>query len=80
MYIKPVDSSEIYSVIKNFQNKSTLDTKIGPLKIANDSFMFTETLARIISLSFKQGVFPEALKTARVIPIYKEGPKADVVV
>ena len=58
MYIKPVDSSEIYSVIKSFQNKSTLDTKIGPLKIANDSLRFTETLARIISLSFKQGVIP----------------------
>ena len=78
MYIKPVAASEIYQVINKFQIKSTLDTKIGPLKIANSSFKFTETLANVVNTSFNEGVFPRSLKNARVIPIYKEGSKTEV--
>ena len=58
--------------------KSTRDTKIEALKIANTSFVFTHTLAMIINMSFQQGVFPDQMKTAKVIPIYKEGAKTDV--
>ncbi len=78
MYIKPVDASEVFQVINKFQNKSTLDTKIGPLKIANCSSKFTETLAKVVNSSFEQGIFPKPLKTARVIPIHKEGSKTEV--
>ena len=78
MYIRPVDSSEIYEVIKNLKNKATLDSKINPLKIANTDFKFTACLAKIVTSSFEQGIFPQALKLARVVPIYKSGQKTDV--
>ena len=32
----------------------------------------------IINMSFQQGVFPEQMKTAKVVPIHKEGSKTDV--
>ena len=78
MHLKPVESSEVYDIIKNFKNKSTLDSKISALKIASESFVFTEIIAKIVNTSFEQGVFPQALKMARVIPIHKEGSKTDV--
>ena len=35
-------------------------------------------MADIINKSFTQGVFPEQMKVAKVVPIYKEGTKTDV--
>ena len=78
MFLKVVEASEVYDVIKNFKNKSTRDTKISSLKIANTSYNFTSALASIINKSFQQGVFPEQMKLAKVTPIHKEGTKTDV--
>ena len=73
-----VRSKEVYDSINKFKNKATLDTKIGALKIANTSRKFTEVLAGVIDKSFREGVFPRQLKSARVVPVYKEGTKTDV--
>ncbi|MCP4457854.1 MAG: reverse transcriptase family protein, partial [Cytophagales bacterium] len=78
IYIKPVESGEVYKIVNNLKNKATLDTKILPLKLANCSFKFTEVLAKIVNTSLKQGIFPQSLKVARVIPVHKEGSKTDV--
>ena len=72
MYLKPVGCNE---VIKYFKNKASLLTKIGPLKLANESFSLTETMANLIC---EQGMFPWSLKLAKIIPIYKDGSKTDV--
>ena len=73
-----VGAQEVHKIINNFKNKSTLDTKISALKIANKSFKFTHMLAKIINKSFSDGIFPQQLKNARVVPIFKEGSKTDV--
>ena len=78
LFLNVVEASEVYDVIKNFKNKTTRDTKIISLKLANKSYNFTSTLASIVNKSFQQGVFPEQMKLARVIPVHKEGPKTDV--
>ena len=38
---------------------------------------FSKTLSDIINLSFNQGIFPNLLKIANVIPIHKKGDKLD---
>ena len=78
IYIKPVTASEVQDVINLFKNKATLDTKIQPLKIANSCVNFTTVLAHVVNSSFEQGVFPQALKTAKVVPVHKGGSKTDV--
>ena len=78
MYLRPVTPTEVSEVILKFKNKSTLDTKIGPMKVANHNSKFTGVISTIINSSFTQGIFPTALKTARVIPIHKGGSKTDV--
>ena len=78
LLLSMVDADEIFNVIKNLKNKSTNDTNISALKIANTSFGFTSAFALIVNKSFHQGHFPEKLKTARVTPIHKEGSKNDV--
>ena len=78
LHLSRVGAQEVHKIIKNFKNKSTLDTKISALKIANKSFSFTHILAKIINKSFSDGIFPHQLKNARVVPIFKEGSKTEV--
>ncbi len=78
IYLRPVTPIEVHNVINKFKNKATLDTKIGPMKIANNDLKFTNMVAVIINTSFMQGIFPTSLKSARVVPIHKEGCKNDV--
>ena len=78
IYLDKVSPSEVYKTIQSFKNKSTRDTKIEALKIANSSRIFTSSLASIVNKSFQEGLFPKQLKTAKVIPIHKEGSKSDV--
>ncbi len=78
IYLRKVEPSEVHEIVKKFKNKATLDTKIEPLKIANGSYSFTSALAKIINNSFEQGIFPQHLKLARVIPVHKGGSRTDV--
>ena len=57
------------------KNKSTSDTKISALKIANEDVKFKHVIASTINASFEQGTFPHQLKTAKVVPIHKNGSK-----
>jgi Notch-like protein len=78
MFLKPTHSEEVGEIIASLKNKATLDTKITALKSAGKSTSFTGTIATLVNNSFMQGCFPEALKTARVVPIHKGGTKSDV--
>ena len=78
MFLKPTSHGEVQKIISGLKNKSTLDCKIEPLKIANSCENFTRALANVINSSFSSGIFPNALKTAKVVPIHKGGPKLEV--
>ena len=78
MYVTPTDPSEIQNIISSLKNKATLDTKIEPLKLANSCTGFLNAISFVINTSFTEGVFPQALKTAKVVPIHKGGSKLDV--
>ena len=39
IHLNDADAGKIYSIIKNFKNMSTHDTKISALKIANESYV-----------------------------------------
>ena len=65
IFINPVQESEIDKLINNLGPCSI------PVKILqNHVDILKQPL--IINLSLQQGIFPEALKTARVTPIFKK--------
>jgi len=75
MYLSPVLYEDVNKAVLTLRNgkapeidgmNSFLVKKIFPKII--DVFTF------IINLSFKMGVFPDSLKHAVVIPVYKNGP------
>ena len=76
IFLLEASSTEIEEIVKSLSNKSMSDTAIIALKYVNTSL--SGTLSTIINVSFSQGVFPEELKLAKVIPIHKSGKKTDV--
>ena len=78
IFLRPVSYPEIYEIIKKLKNKSTKDTKISALKLAAEDVDFMKALTGTVSQSLKEGVFPQSLKVARVVPIHKSGSKSTV--
>ena len=72
-FISPVQESKIEKLTNNLnQNKSFASCSIPVKVLQKYADVFKQPLTFLINLSFQQGVFPEALKTARVTPILKK--------
>ena len=69
--ISPITNKEIVEIITDLDNKSTGPQSIPVylLKLIVD--LIINPLSNIISNSFTSGVFPNALKVSKVIPIHK---------
>ena len=72
-FINPVQESEIEKLINSSnQNKSLSPCSISVKVLKNHADVLKQPLAYLINFSFQQGLFPDALKTARVTPIFKK--------
>jgi len=78
IFLKPAEDTEVSNIISGLKNKCTQDTRISSLKLAGENPNFVHVLAETVSLSLVEGVFPQSLKIAKVIPIHKGGSKTDV--
>ena len=76
IFLSDCTKTEIEDIVNSLKNKSTSDTAVVALKYVSASI--SSTLSAIINASFLQGVFPEKLKLAKVIPIHKAGKKTNV--
>ena len=71
MFMEPVKEDEVTTIISNLKNSApghneiTAGTLKGVLAAINDSLVY------ILNLSLSQGLFPDELKIANVVPIYK---------
>lgn len=73
-----IDEHEIGDVIKNLNNThSKKFDGISSNTIKKCSAALRQNLITLINKSFDEGVFPDVLKQSKIIPIYKNGSKAD---
>ena len=66
----PEDTEDLISSMKT-------DKASGTNSILKFKKEFSKPLSDIINLSFNQGILPNLLKIANVIPIHKKGDKLD---
>ena len=79
MYLVPATEQEILEFIQNLENKySSGDVYMSNLIIKTASTIIAPYLTYLINKSMNQGVFPDKLKKAKVIPLFKERSKTDV--
>ena len=73
MFVQPVIEDEVASII-NFLTMSSAGWDSISARVVKMTYdAFVTTLTHVLNLSVTTGVFPNKLKVARVIPIFKSG-------
>lgn len=74
IFLFPVDAAEIFRIIMNFTGKFSagLD-EIPTFVLRHVAEHVSEPLARVINACFIEGVFPDELKKAKIVPVPKKG-------
>ena len=79
MYLRPTSVKEILRTVKSLKNSNSLGHDNFPTKfIKLSATLIAPVLEKIFNLSMKSGVFPDALKVAKVIPIFKKGSPTSI--
>lgn len=74
----PTDSNEVCRVIRSFPNKGCPPNAIPSFCYKHVAEMIAPIICDLINCSFESGEFPDILKIARVIPIFKAGSKSSL--
>uniref|UniRef100_A0A8C6M4T9 Reverse transcriptase domain-containing protein n=1 Tax=Nothobranchius furzeri TaxID=105023 RepID=A0A8C6M4T9_NOTFU len=76
MFLRAVEEKEIYDIVSGLKNKTSTDFHdIDMLTVKRVIDGIVKPLQYIFNLSFQEGVFPQKMKVAKIIPIYKSGEK-----
>ena len=79
IFISSVNQQEILQIVNKFKNKKSTDhTDIDMMIVKNIIETVVSPFTHICNLSFETGIFPEKMKTAKVIPIFKCGDKQEL--
>ena len=78
MFLFETDAEEVAKIINNLENKKSTghdDITVKFIKIS--SIYISELLAQVINISIKTGIYPDQLKIAKILPLYKKGSISD---
>ena len=78
IYVFSVSETEVREISDNSSPKSSSGNDLisnNIIKASRDAIV--PILSHLINRSFEEGIFPERLKRAKVITLYKEGSKID---
>ena len=76
-FLTPSTSYEIINVIDSLSTKKATRSKDLETKFLELSkFIIAPILSKLINVCFETGVFPNCLKTAEVVPIFKKGDRS----
>ena len=78
-YLSPTNAQEVIQVASLLPNKKSKGVDEIPVSTVKQTISkIAEPLAEIINTSIHTGIFPDALKIAKICPIYKGGPKNEI--
>ena len=79
IYIDPTTQSEIIEIAMNFESHKASGYDGVPMVVVQRSIsIISRPLSHIINLSILNGIVPDEMKIARVIPLFKSGDQAVV--
>ena len=76
MFVSPVTQIEILNVISNLKESSAGHDEIPSKLLKKTCHLLIEPLLHVIYLSLLNGVFPDELKIAQVLLLFKSGDKS----
>jgi hypothetical protein len=78
MFPSPVTANEVESIMKGLKGSSSTGFDEIPERIVKSSVEIKKQLDHSYNISFQTGIFPNELKVARFIPIFKRGERHDL--
>jgi hypothetical protein len=76
MFAAPVTGKEMERVILSLNKKASAGYDDIPVRVVKQCMDFIiKPLVHICNISFQQGIFPDQMKIAKIIPLYKNGDK-----
>ena len=76
LYLEPVNESEIKKLISSLKSNTPGYDMIGSAALKWCVDFISELLSNVCNMSLQEGIFPDELKIANVIPLYKcDDPK-----
>jgi hypothetical protein len=79
MFLFPVTEREVEKVAKHLKNKLSAGIDEIPDYVVKQCIkQLKKPLANIYNASLESGIFPDQLKIAKMIPVYKKGDKKDI--
>ena len=77
-FLTPINDHEAESLIKEMNiSKSVCSYSIPPNILKLSCLVLSKPLVKLINFSFSEGTFPDLLKFANVIPVFKKGDNLD---
>ena len=77
-FLSAVTYEEVLSQVKNLDSKKTCGPDgIGPKIVKACPELFANLLNRIFNNAIENGIYPNAMKIARILAIFKKGSKED---
>ena len=74
LYIEPVTEEEIIQLVNNAKNKTSKGHDGLDMCLVKKIIPYVVTpLKHIFNTSLQKGIFPDSMKKARVIPLFKSG-------
>ena len=74
IFLRPTSIAELQEICRSFDSRKAPGCDKIPMHLIKNSFEFIIVpLMNIINISLEMGVFPEKLKLAKIIPIFKAG-------
>ena len=70
-YFTPTNEEEIWRIMNNFRDSNPEWDAIAAKTVRSIVSFISLPLVKIIKLSMEEGVFPDELKIARVMPLYQ---------
>lgn len=76
IFLNATTENEVIDIVKGFKNKLSMDCDDIDMNIVKKIVHeISKPLSYICDLSLSSGVFPQSMKTAKVIPLFKSGDK-----
>ena len=69
---------EVFNIIKRFKNKKSSINNIPIIVFKKISHIISPMLSELFNESIDTGIFPDKLKIGRVVPLFKEGDKTNI--
>ena len=77
MFVNPVTQVELFRIVNTCKAKHSCDVDDISMYIVKNSFKAIVTpFLHICNLSFSTGVFPDGMKVAKIVPLFKAGDKS----